>query len=323
VSAVFHRGEVELQRVAGSAERLGRLGPQIMRSQMPEQHREFFPLLPFIIIGSIDRRGQPAASLLAGVPGFVSSPDARTLRVTAPVPPGDPLAQNLVPGAPLGVLGIQPHTRRRNRANGRVSHRDGTGFSVAIDQSFGNCPKYITSRELAYAGEPDAATSEAAVSSGLTPAERALMESADTFFIASGHPDAVRLDPASHYAVGHDDDDPAGGTPIPAHGLDVSHRGGPPGFVSFIDDATFIIPDLRGNDFYNTLGNLRLAPRAGLLFIDFQRGDLLSLETTAEALPGLHPLQHPAATGRIVRFHIERARLLPAAARLRVVPATE
>lgn len=295
---VFHSGEIELQRAAGSAERLGRVGSQVIRAHMPEQHREFFRLLPFVVVGSVDERGQPSASLLAGPPGFVSSADARSLQITAPVPLGDPLAENLRPGAPLALLGIQPHTRRRNRANGRVARRDAAGFSVAVQQSFGNCPKYITPRELAYAGPLE--TTAPRLDDHLAPAQRALLERADTFFIASAHPDATRSDD-------------------PARGLDVSHRGGPTGFVHFIDARRFIIPDFRGNDFYNTLGNVRLLPRAGLLFIDLESGDLLTLETHAEALAGDHPLEHPARTGRIVLFHVERVRVLPGAARLRVV----
>lgn len=303
---VFHAGERELQRAAGSAERLGRVGAQVIRDHMPEQHRDFFALLPFAIIGSIDDRGQPSASLLAGPPGFITSPDPRQLRIAAQVTPGDPLAENLVPGAPLGLLGIQPHTRRRNRANGRVARRDGAGFSLDVQQSFGNCPKYITPRELVYAGPLETsapATSRVTIHDRLSPAQRALLQRSDTFFIASAHPDAAcstSLD-------------------SPAHGLDVSHRGGPPGFVHVIDESRFIIPDLRGNDFYNTLGNLRLSPRAGLLFIDFESGDLLSIETEAEAVAGEHPLEHAAATGRIVRFRIQRLRVLPGAARLRLV----
>ena len=300
--AAFHAGEVALQRAAGSAARLARVGAQIMRPSLTEQQRAFFPLLPFVVVGSLDSRGWPVASLLAGPPGFVSSPEPQTVRVSARAPFGDPLAESLAPGAPLGLLGIQPHTRRRNRVNGRVLLCDGEGFTLGVAQSFGNCPKYITARELAYAGapEPDAPS----LADTLGSAQRALLERADTFFIASAHPDAA-------------------GSPQAAHGVDVSHRGGPAGFIHFIDDATFIIPDLRGNDFYNTLGNLQLMPRAGLFFIDFERRDLLSLDVIAELLAGPHPLDPVAATGRIVRFQIQRARLLRGAAALRVVGAGE
>jgi hypothetical protein len=52
----------------------------------------------------------------------------------------------LLPGARFGLLGIEAHTRRRNRANGRVLARSADGLSLGVAQSFGNCPKYIQPR---------------------------------------------------------------------------------------------------------------------------------------------------------------------------------
>ena len=46
----------------------------------------------------------------------------------------------------VGLLGLEPHTRRRNRANGRVRLLHDGGFEVQVLQSFGNCPKYIHAR---------------------------------------------------------------------------------------------------------------------------------------------------------------------------------
>jgi hypothetical protein len=42
------------------------------------------------------------------------------------------------------------------------------------------------------------------------------------------------------------------------------------------------IPDFRGNRFFNTLGNLVSDPRAALLFVDFETGDLLHLQGRVE-----------------------------------------
>lgn len=291
----FHSGEVALQREAGVAERMARIGPQVIRDHMSEQHRLFFPLLPFLVVGSLDARGQAQASLLSAEPGFVSAPDPRTLRVEALPRAGDPLAEQLQPGSPLGLLGIQPHTARRNRVNGRVLARDAHGFSLSVSQSFGNCPKYIVRREALYVGASPAIA--ARERERLGERERAIITAADTFFVASAHPDARAGSERSH-------------------GVDVSHRGGPRGFAAFSDDDTFSIPDFRGNDLYNTLGNLRLQPAAGLLFIDVAGGDVLQIEARAEVAAGTHPLGHPAASGRLVRFHVERSRLFPAASGL-------
>ena len=90
-----------------------------------------------------------------------------------------------------------------------------------------------------------------------------------------------------------------------AGGPDISHRGGRPGFVA-VDGDTLTIPDFRGNRYFNTLGNLLGEPRAGLLFIDFERGDLLQLQGTTE-------IDWSGGAGRLIdgaerswRFHAVR-----------------
>jgi uncharacterized protein len=60
-----------------------------------------------------------------------------------------------------------------------------------------------------------------------------------------------------------------------ASGVDVSHRGGKLGFVRIDDDRTLTIPDFGGNNHFNTFGNLELNPHTGLVFVDFDRGDLM------------------------------------------------
>jgi predicted pyridoxine 5'-phosphate oxidase superfamily flavin-nucleotide-binding protein len=295
----FHAGEAALQRELGVAERMQRIGPQVIRRQLPEQHRDFFRELPFIVVGSMDARAQPSASLLARAPGFVFSPDPGTLRIDALPLPDDPLSANLSAGAALGVLGILPHERRRNRVNGRLTELDARGFSLGVDQSFGNCPKYIWPREPVYVGAPRPPAARRSTSLGQR--ERALVACADTFYLASAHPEA-------------------GTSRTRSHGVDVSHRGGPPGFAHFTDDASFIVPDFRGNNFYNSLGNLQLNPRAGLLFLDFDQGDVLLLEATGEMSTGSHPLAGPYATGRILRFQIQLVRFFPGASPLHFRP---
>jgi predicted pyridoxine 5'-phosphate oxidase superfamily flavin-nucleotide-binding protein len=291
----FHAGELAQQRAAGVAERAARLAP-MLREQLTEQQRDFFPLLPFVIVGSVAPGGQPSASLLAAPPGFAWSPTPGTLRIETLPLLGDPLEQSLEPGAALGVLGIEPHTRRRNRVNGRVVTHDASGLTVAVDQAFGNCPKYIHPRELVY-GEREPGALQAVGTLG--PELRAAIAAADTFFIATAHPDA-------------------GASSVRAHGIDVSHRGGPPGFVFFTGPDTFIVPDYSGNNLYNTLGNLHLEPRAGLLFVDTTHGDLLQVSATATLETAAHPFAEPRGSGRVVSFRALGARFFPGAARLRV-----
>lgn len=143
----FHAGEQAVQARLGVRERMAELGPRVIRGAIPAQHREFFPLLPFVVLGAVDTSGQPWATLLAGPEGFVQSPDDTTLRIDARPGEDDPLAASIVPGAALGLLGIELPTRRRNRANGVVTQVDQHGFTLRVQQSFGNCPKYIQQRE--------------------------------------------------------------------------------------------------------------------------------------------------------------------------------
>ena len=141
----FHAGELAVQARSGVLDRAALLG-KMFRPYLTEQHREFFAQLPLLFVGYLDDAGQPWASALFGAPGFVSSPDPRTLSVEARPTAADPLHAALRPGARVGVLGIELPTRRRNRMNGRVRALTAQGFTLEVDQSFGNCPKFISAR---------------------------------------------------------------------------------------------------------------------------------------------------------------------------------
>lgn len=288
----FHAGELAAQLVAVGEETRG----GAIRDWMPDQHRRFFEALPFVLAGALDERRAPVATALTGAPGFIASPDPHTLRIATAADPADPARAALVAGAPFGLLGIELHTRRRNRANGVVTAADAAGLALAVGQSFGNCPRYIHPRELVAAPAPALAAAPIEHFTGLDATAAAAIARADTFFVAT----AARLD------------DPTGG-------VDVSHRGGPAGFVR-ISDSTLTIPDYAGNHYFNTLGNLVANPRAALLFIDFARGDLLHLQGSVEidwhgpavaALPGAE---------RLWRLHVERGWRRPAGFPLRWTP---
>ncbi|HEY2605587.1 MAG TPA: pyridoxamine 5'-phosphate oxidase family protein, partial [Paraburkholderia sp.] len=142
----FHAGELAVQQRAGVSSQAEAMGRRGIRRYMPEQHRRFFAEQPIMVFGGVDAQGQPWATLRAAAPGFVSAPDARTLRIEGGVLPGDPLAGRWQTGAMIGGLGLQPQTRRRNRINGVVKSAQGDTLLVDVTQSFGNCPKYIQSR---------------------------------------------------------------------------------------------------------------------------------------------------------------------------------
>src|SRR3546814_3711220 len=66
-------------------------------------------------------------------------------------------------------------------------------------------------------------------------------------------------------------------------GVDVSHRGGSPGFLG-MEDGALVWPEYRGNYYFNTLGNLALDRACGLIIPDFETGDLLQMTGSAEIL---------------------------------------
>jgi ferredoxin-NADP reductase/predicted pyridoxine 5'-phosphate oxidase superfamily flavin-nucleotide-binding protein len=285
----FHAGEQAVHERLGIRERMVDLGRRVIRTAMPEQHQRFYEQLPFMLVGSVDAAGRPWASTLVGQPGFLQAPGAKRLDFHARPIPGDPLSEGLALGAQLGFLGIELHTRRRNRVNGRVVASDAQGFSVEVDQSVGNCPQYIQGREFTWVR--DAADLQPRATEALTALDadaRALIQRSDTLFIATQAPAAAN---GADVATGR--------------GADVSHRGGRPGFVKVEDDRTFLVPDFTGNFFFMTLGNLQLNPRAGVLFIDFDTGDLLTLTGTAEVVWGGDELKAFDGAERAWRFRVE------------------
>jgi predicted pyridoxine 5'-phosphate oxidase superfamily flavin-nucleotide-binding protein len=289
----FHEGERAVQARVGAAvrERMEQIGPRVIRDFMPDQHREFFEQLPFVVAGTVDDAGQPWASVLARPPGFIHSPDAHRLVLRAQPLQGDPLQGTLADGASIGLLGIEPHTRRRNRMNGIVRGLNASGFAVEVSQSFGNCPKYIQAREPVYADPLRSAKPVIHESPQLNDAARRMIALADTLFIATA------------YAG---DGEQAGR----ASGVDVSHRGGKPGFVRVEADGTLTMPDFFGNFFFNTLGNIAVNPRAGLLFADFDNGDLLYLAVTAEIIWDGPEVESFTGAQRLLRFKVQSMRLV-------------
>jgi uncharacterized protein len=295
---VFHEGERQVQARAGVQQRMEQIAPRVIRDAMPDQHRAFFSQLPFLVAGTVDSAGQPWASPLAAPPGFIQSTSPTQLVVNAQPLPGDPLADTLASGADIGLLGIEPHTRRRTRLNGVVSSLGAVGFSVQVHQSFGNCPQYIQAREASYVVRP--ARTEAAVhrANALDAAARRMIAVADTFYIATGYA-------GNRQEAGR------------AAGADVSHRGGKPGFVRVDEDGTLTVPDFLGNFFFNTLGNIAVNPRAGLLFIDYETSDLLYIAVTAEIVWDGPEVDAFAGAQRLLRFKVREVRRVEAALPLR------
>lgn len=254
---VYHEGEIAVQRRAGARERADKMAGMVEGSiPASEDVRALVDDQPHAVVASVDREGNVWTSFLTGRPGFIHVADDRTVRFEADPVDGDPLADHLREGVPAGVLLVDPRDRNRLRLNGVARPAGtGTGFDLAIEEAFPNCPKYIQRRSFDRVVDGgDGTGGERTVVAGLRPDHREWIESADTFFIGSYHPPA---------------------------GADASHRGGDPGFVD-VEGDTIVYPDYPGNSMFCTLGNVAAHSRVGLLFVDFTDGRTLQITGRAE-----------------------------------------
>jgi predicted pyridoxine 5'-phosphate oxidase superfamily flavin-nucleotide-binding protein len=244
---MYHAGELEAQTRAGVrdlAERVGR----IIRPTIPPAAAGFLAARSFVVAATRGADGAVHASLLAGTRGFAKVTGDQTLTLRPESGHVADAVQHIHATGVLGLLAIDFSTQRRMRANGRATVRAGV-IEMETREVYSNCPQYIHER-------PDIMppiVSSDRVPEELSPAQRAFIERADTFFIASVHPEA---------------------------GADASHRGGEPGFVH-AEPTRITWPDYSGNNMFNTLGNLLVEPRCALLFVDFSTGETLRVEGRA------------------------------------------
>jgi uncharacterized protein len=273
----FHAGELEVQQHAGVRTNAEEVGDGIV-DFVSEKARDFLQHRQFVILGTIDSRCRPWASVIIGEPGFISVPDPHTVRLESLAPAGDPLLENLASESHAAMLAIDFLNPRRLRINGKGAIQRGAIY-IKTEQVYGNCRRYIQERRFAGHRRTDRLDDGALVRSPvLSTAQRDQIRRTDTFFIASDHL---------------------------SQGADVSHKGGAPGFVRIIDQHRLSFPDYNGNSMFNTLGNITLNPRAGLLFIDFGSGRTLQLTGVASIDWDPARVREIVGAERIIDFETE------------------
>jgi predicted pyridoxine 5'-phosphate oxidase superfamily flavin-nucleotide-binding protein len=289
---IFHEGELEIQRRAGVAGVAARVGRANLLDAVPPGFADFLSERFFVVVASADPDGRVWASLVTGLPGFIQAPDSRQLVIKTEPMPGDPLERSLDDGpVAVGVLALNAATRSRIRVNGVATRGPSGGLVIDVREAFGNCPKYIQRRvPSALVADREVGT-ERIRSDALDDRQTKLVSGADTFFIASVNP---------------------------GRGADASHRGGRPGFVRVAPDGRALtFPDYRGNSMFQTLGNLEVDGRAGLLFIDWERGDTLQLSGAATIVWDQATTAFWPGAERVVRFTVEAVEQQPTALPLR------
>lgn len=259
--SAWHNGELTIQKMAGTYERMAEIGPKFIREFMPQQHRDFFESLSMVYIGYTDHDSHTRASMLFGTPNFIQSPTETELVINTQSSLGDFITDDIKIGDKVGLLGIEFDTKRRNRINAIVTDINQKNIRLKILQSFGNCPKYIQSKT--FRQNRDYAEFSTTTSNQLNQTDKQIISSADTFFIASHFDDGQQLN---------------------NRGADISHRGGSAGFISINPEGQLLVDDYLGNGFFNTLGNLLENPTANLLFCDWHSGHALQITVSSEII---------------------------------------
>jgi predicted pyridoxine 5'-phosphate oxidase superfamily flavin-nucleotide-binding protein len=279
----YHEGELSAQASAGVGGD-GLPADAMYRAAMPTGVQKFLSQQQLAVFSTKDAEDRVWASMRSGPAGFLRALDESTLEIGGYSHPSDPLLANLAAHPEAGMIVIHLAARHRVRLNGTAqAHLDGR-IVLSTRQVYGNCPQYIQAR--AVIGDREISPAPARVSKKLSRGLRRLIEQTDTLFIATAHP---RL------------------------GADASHRGGRPGFVCVESDTRLLFPDYRGNNMFNTLGNIVSNPRTGLLFPDFQTGSALQLSGNARILWDDPRMKQFDGAQRLVEFDIERVIELPEA----------
>jgi hypothetical protein len=273
----FHEGERAVQVRAGVAAEAARLTGMLALPNLDGGARLFLAHQEFAALTARDASGLLWTSPLFARRGFLDA-HGQTLHVDALPATTDPLSA-LPAGQAVGMVAINFARRRRMRVNGTIVAVDGDGFSVEVNQAYGNCPQFIQRRHLDLSDSGSQAEPTAFIkrSSAITEQQRLLIGRVDTFFLGTTHP---------------------------TRGNDASHRGGLPGFVRSTAHELWW-PDYPGNNMFNSLGNLAVDATASILFIDFTTGETLQLSGSAtvdwngSGTPG-----NDGRTGRRIRFAI-------------------
>ena len=325
LSMGWHEGEKEIQKLTKVDTREDNPTSQMLAPRAAYIVQRY----TLMSLGTLDAEDKPWCTLWGGDPPFVQPVAQGILGIKTTVDASyDPVAKALFKGRMDGEvmreegagrmisgLSIELMDRSRWKLYGRMmagalstTHDDyneeaGKAGEVQlvwkIEQSLGNCPKYLNRKKITSHTPRPKLISD---SSHLCAEALDLIAQADLFFISSAHQ--------------HED-------------MDCNHRGGPAGFIRVLqptstsEASTIVWPEYSGNNLYQTLGNLMTTPQAGLCIPNFTTGDVLYLTGTTEVLVGQPASTLISKTNLAVKMHITSAILVHDGLPFRGTPADD
>jgi uncharacterized protein len=94
-------------------------------------------------------------------------------------------------------------------------------------------------------------------------------------------------------------------------GIEVSQKGGDPGFIEVADERTLLIPEYKGNQFALALGNILSEPRVGLALLVPATDDVLRISGRATLIHDDATCERLSGGGKpavlAIRIEVERA----------------
>jgi len=305
----FHEGEAKMQQQLHVPQR-----DNPTSTMLTAQAAYMLQQAPLLAIGTLDSKDRPWTSLWGGNPGFSTILGGGIIGTRALVDgEHDPVVQALVGHVEkgetvqggekmIGGLTIDLMARKRVKIFGRMvaacvgevdvevegeseqhaelpHKQDQIQLVTKIEQSLGNCPKYLNQYEL----RPALVDSKPVFrSSTLSAGAKDLILKSDMFFLTTSVVDD----------------------------MDTNHRGGPSGFVRVLSDNEFVYPEYSGNRLYQSLGNLQINPKIGVTFPDYESGSVLYTTGSAEILVGLEAARVLPGSNLAVKITVDEARLV-------------
>lgn len=324
----LHEGELSLQRRKKTPREVTSSLPDYIDRNMPQQHADFFSNLEYLPLATLDQMGRPWASILVTHSDKskalgISVSASNQMRVIAESNPHDPFLSALyrknrdssARTQLFAGVGVDFRNRRRNKMAGSINQvtieQDGkVRLEITSDQHLGNCPKYITIRDLEYKAREAKLNFEelTQLNTSLPKAAKELINQASTAFLATKH--TVRS-----FEDTDDEDD-----------MGLNHRGGAPGFIRLYEDKThdgvatyLVLPDHSGNRFYQSLGNIETDKQVGLVIPDFATGNLLYVTGDAENLMDDDAEALMPRTSLLTRIRITACRFVESGLNLRLI----